>query len=65
MKNHIKRVDRTFRHFRVNIPKEIIEAKGWENVDYVRIEEQWGDRIMITKVAIDEESKKENHRGTG
>lgn len=65
MKNFIKRVDRTCRHWRVSIPKELIQEKGWENVDYVRVEQQWGDRIVITKVAVDEESKEKDHGSPG
>ena len=47
------------------MPLKLIREKGWENVSHVRIEQQWGDRIVITKVAVDEEPKKKNHRGGG
>lgn len=52
------------RKFRINIPLEIVREKGWDSVLYVRIEGQWGDRIMITRVSDDEEPEKENKRAT-
>lgn len=46
--------------FRVSIPKAVVHDKGWEDVRYVRIEGQWGDRIMITRVSDEEGSEKED-----
>lgn len=45
---------------RVSIPKSMIEAKGWQNVKYVKVEDRWGDRIIITRIADHEEAKKED-----
>jgi len=53
----IKRVSKVNRQFRINIPGAIIKAKGWENALYVKIDDQWGDRIVITRVADSEEGK--------
>lgn len=52
------------RQFRINIPGAIIKAKGWENALYVKIEDQWGDRIVITRVADDEEGKANDKGGS-
>ena len=43
---------------------ELIRDKGWENVLYVRVEDQWGDRIMLTRVGDDEEITEENTRAS-
>jgi len=45
---------------RVSIPRTMVVAKGWENVRYVKVEDQWGDRIMITRVADNDESEKKD-----
>ncbi len=45
---------------RVSIPKSMIEAKGWENVKYVKVEDSWGARIIITRVADYEEGEKKD-----
>lgn len=60
----IKKVDKQDRKFRIGIPLEMIREKGWESVRYVRLEDQWGDRIMITRVSDDEDVKEENTRAT-
>lgn len=62
---YIKQVDRSCRHWRISVPIELVHEKGWDNVTHVRFEEQWGDRIVITRVATDEEPKEKDPRGTG
>jgi len=42
---------------RVSIPRWMLEAKGWGNVRYVRIDDHWGDRIMITRVGDNEDDQ--------
>lgn len=59
----IKRVYKKGRNFRVNIPLDIIRAKGWEKVEYIRIEDQWGDRILISRVSDEEEDETKDNRG--
>ncbi len=46
---------------RVSIPKSMIEAKGWQNVKYVKVEDGWGDRIIITRVADNEEAEEKDN----
>ncbi len=60
----IKEVTKTHRHFRINVPLALVKDKGWESVRYVRLEDQWGDRIMITRVSDDEDVKEDNTRAT-
>jgi len=50
-------VTETRGQWRVTIPKEMIKDKGWLNVRYIRIDDTWGDRIVITRVADHEESE--------
>ena len=60
----IKRIYKGGRNFRLNIPLELIREKGWDNALYVRVEGQWGNRIMLTKVGDDEEITEENTRAS-
>ncbi len=46
---------------RVSIPKSMVEAKGWQNVKYVKVEDQWGDRIIITRIADHEKAEKKDN----
>jgi len=60
MKKHIVKVARTAHVFRVVIPMRLIKEKGWENVTHVEVQGQWGDRVVIEKVAIDETPEKKD-----
>jgi len=60
----IRKIDKTNGKFEIRIPKKLIREKGWADALYVRIEGQWGNRIMITRVSDDEEPEKENKRAT-
>ena len=65
MAYYIKRVYKGGRNFRVNIPMKIIREKGWEDVLYIKIEDHWGDRILISRVSDDEESKADDKSDPG
>jgi len=58
----IKRIYRGGRNFRINVPLELIRAKGWEDVLYIKIEDQWGDRIVITRAGDHEETETKDQR---
>lgn len=58
----IRQVDKNPRRFRISIPNEIIRELGWEKVRYVRMHNAWGDRVVIERVADDEEDKTHNKR---
>lgn len=60
MAKHIVKTDRGNNKFRLIIPKKVIESKKWENVQYVTIEDHWGDRLIIRRLMLDESPKKEN-----
>lgn len=60
MSKHIVKTDRTYRRFRVTIPRKVVSEKGWDNVSHVIVEDHWGDRIIIRRLMNDESPKKEN-----
>jgi len=64
MAYYIRKIDKSLGKFEIRIPKKLIREKGWENALYVRIEDQWGDRIMITRVSDEEELEKDNKGAT-
>lgn len=57
---YIAKVERSGRKWRVTVPMSLIREKGWENVTHVSVKGNWGDRIVLTKVAVNEESKKKD-----
>ena len=60
MTDYIVKMNTTDSHFRLNFPKALIIEKGWEKAKYVRLESQWGDRIVIRRILDDGDTEEEN-----
>lgn len=61
----IKKAYKANRHWRVSIPKELIEKMGWDDVTHVIMKDTWGDRILIERLVVDETGEKQDSGGTG
>lgn len=57
MSKHIIKIDKSSASFRLILPKQIIEDKGWLNVSHVLVEDHWGDRLIIRRLMNDESNK--------
>lgn len=60
METVVVRVCRSSGGFRLTIPKRLVKLKEWENVTYVSLQSQWGNRIIIERAVIDETTKKKD-----
>lgn len=45
----IVKVDRRDISFRVTIPRKVIQLKGWNNVEYMLLEESGPDKIVLRR----------------
>ncbi|MBA7474179.1 hypothetical protein ES707_09527 [subsurface metagenome] len=63
MATHIVKVQKQGKNFRVNIPRQIVRSRGWEDVLYVLISDLPGNSITIRRFVDGESLKAKDHGG--
>ena len=61
MAKWIRKVTHDLTSFRVSIPKELIDKKGWQSCRFVTIDDSYGDYFLIGRLPGEE---KRNNEGT-
>ncbi|MDP2363345.1 MAG: hypothetical protein Q8M94_06200 [Ignavibacteria bacterium] len=62
MAKWIRKVKHDPTSFRISIPKVVVERLGWQDCDYVIVEDHWGDKLLIRRLPGDEKRGNEGSK---
>jgi len=49
MTKYVVKSDRQGKRTRITIPQKLIKKKGWDDVRYFMLEDNWGERIVLRR----------------